>query len=330
MDQRVLITGATGFLGQEVARRLVARAGVHLRALVRSDDAAQPLADLGVEIHPGDLRETTSLAGAARGIDLVIHLAAVHRGGNLRRTDFWQVNSEGTKRLLQEAVRAGVRRFVYVSTAGVLGNVRPNRLGTEADAAKPRDLYEVTKWRGEQAVRRIAHSDGLEAVIVRPAAVYGPGERRFLKLFRPIARRRFVVIGSGEHRLHFIHVADAAEGILAAAMSPDARGETFLLADSSPIRIGDLVRLVASALGVPPPSLRIPYAPVYALALACEGLCRPFGLAPPLYRRRLAFFGTERAYSTRKLAEVTGFRARTELATGIPELAAWYRAEKLL
>jgi nucleoside-diphosphate-sugar epimerase len=125
-------------------------------------------------------------------------------------------------------------------------------------------------------------------------------------------------------------VADAAEGILAAAETPDARGETFLLADAAPIRIGDLVRMVAGALGVPPPALRIPYAPVYALALACEGLCRPFGIAPPLYRRRLAFFGTERAYSTEKLATVTGFRPQIALATGIPELAAWYRAEKLL
>jgi nucleoside-diphosphate-sugar epimerase len=330
MDERVLITGATGFLGQEVVRRLAMRGGIQLRALVRSEKAAESLAPFGVEPHRGDLRETASLVGAARGIDLVIHLAAVHRGGNLRRTDFWQVNSEGTKRILQESVRSGVRRFVYVSTAGVLGNVRRHRLGTEADAPKPRDLYETTKWRGEQAVRRIAHSDGLEAVIVRPAAVYGPGERRFLKLFRPIAHRRFIVIGSGDHRLHFVHVADAAEGILAAAETPDARGETFLLADAAPIRIGDLVRMVAGALGVPPPALRIPYAPVYALALACEGLCRPFGIAPPLYRRRLAFFGTERAYSTEKLATVTGFRPQIALATGIPELAAWYRAEKLL
>jgi nucleoside-diphosphate-sugar epimerase len=330
MDERVLITGATGFLGREVARRLLARGG-RLRALVRPEASAAELLALGdVELHRGDLRDTASLAGAARGIDLLIHLAAVHRGGNLRRTDFWQVNSEGTKRLLQEAVRAGVRRFVYVSTAGVLGDVGPSRLGTESDAPRPRDLYEITKLRGEQAVRRVAHSDGLEAVIVRPAAVYGPGERRFLKLFRPIARRRFVVIGSGNHRLHFIHVADAADGILAAATTPEARGETFMLADSAPIRIADLVRLVAGALGVPPPSIRIPYAPVFALALACEGLCRPLGIDPPIYRRRLAFFGTERAYATGKLAAATGFRARTELATGIPELAAWYRAENLL
>jgi nucleoside-diphosphate-sugar epimerase len=329
MDERVLITGASGFLGQEVVRQLMAR-GVHLRALVRSDRAAEPLRALGIEIHRGDLKQTTSLAGAARGIDLILHLAAVHRGGTLRRSDFWQVNSEGTKRLLQESVRNGVRRFVYVSTAGVLGNVRPHRLGTESDAPHPRDLYETTKWRGEQAVRRIAHTDALETVIIRPAAIYGPGERRFLKLFRPIAHRRFVVIGSGRHRLHFIHVRDAATGILAAAFAPAAGGETFLLADQAPVQIQELVGLVAGALGVPPPSLRIPYAPVFALALACEGVCLPFGLEPPLYRRRLAFFGTERAYAVEKLASAVGFRAQTALPAGIQELADWYRAEKLL
>lgn len=329
MDQRVLITGANGFVGQEVVRQLVAR-GTPMRALVRSERAGEPLRALGVEIHRGDLKQTTSLAGVARGIDLVLHLAAVHRGGNLRRSDFWQVNSEGTKRLLQEAVRHGVRRFVYVSTAGVLGDVGPRRLGTESDVPHPRDLYEVTKWRGEQAVRRIAHTDGLETVIVRPAAVYGPGERRFLKLFRPIARRRFVVIGSGRHRLHFIHVRDAAAGILAAADSPATAGDTFLLADRAPVQIQELVAMIASALGVPPPTLRIPYAPLLALALACEGVCRPFGVDPPLYRRRLAFFGTERAYAVEKLAATVGFRAQVPLAVGIQELATWYRAEKFL
>jgi nucleoside-diphosphate-sugar epimerase len=240
------------------------------------------------------------------------------------------VNSEGTKRLLQESVRHGVRRFVYVSTAGVLGDVGPRHLGTETSIPRPRDLYEVTKWRGEQAVRRIAHTDHLETVILRPAAVYGPGERRFLKLFGPIAHRRFVVIGSGRHRLHFIHVRDAAAGILAAADSPAAAGDTFLLADAAPVQIQELVGLVAGALGVPPPTLRIPYAPVLALALACEAVCRPIGVAPPLYRRRLAFFGTERAYSVEKLATTVGFRAQIALPAGIQELADWYRAEKLL
>jgi len=285
---------------------------------------------LGVEIHRGDLRQTTSLAGAARGIDLVLHLAAVHRGGSLRRSDFWQVNSEGTKRLLQESVRNGVRRFVYVSTAGVLGDVRPDRLGTEADMPHPRDLYELTKWRGEQAVRRIAHADGLETMILRPAAVYGPGERRFLKLFRPIAHRQFILIGSGRHRLHFIHVEDAAAGILAAAGSPAAASDTFLLADAAPIQIQELVRLVADALGVAPPRFRIPYAPMLALAVACEGVCRPLGIAPPLYRRRLAFFGSERAYAVEKVAAAVGFRAQVPLPAGIAQLAAWYRAENLL
>jgi dihydroflavonol-4-reductase len=329
MDERILITGATGFLGREVCRRLVAR-GARVRALLRPGATPESAGDAAIEWFRGDLRDTLSLTGAARDIDLVIHLAAVHRGGSLRRTDFWQVNAEGTKRLLQEASRSGVRRFVYVSTAGVLGDVGPDHLGTESDSPHPCDLYELTKWRAEQAVRRIAHTDGLEAVIVRPSAVYGPGETRFQKLFRPLHRRRFVLIGSGHHRLHFIHVRDAAEGILAAAAAPKAVGETYLLADAAPIRMADLVRLIADILAVPAPRHRIPYAPVYALALMCEGLCRPLGLSPPIYRRRLRFFGADRAYSTDKIRTSLGFEARIGLADGFRELADWYREKGLL
>ncbi len=329
MAKGILVTGGTGFLGEEVCRRLLAE-GATVRALVRPNSDGSRLAALGAAIQHGDLRDTWSLDDVAGNIDIILHLAAVHRGGAIRRTDFWQVNAEGTKRLLQMAVRSGVRRFVYVSTAGVLGDVGPDRLGTESDPPRPRDLYELTKWRGEQAVRRIAHSSGIEEVILRPCAIYGPGERRFVKLFRPIARRRFVLIGSGTKRLHFIHRDDAVEGILRAARLPQARGRTFLLAGDAPIPVGDFVRLIARILQVAPPSGRIPYAPVKALALLTEGVCWPLRISPPLYRRRLAFFDTERAYSTERARAVLGFHPRIGLEDGLSELAAWYRAEKLL
>jgi nucleoside-diphosphate-sugar epimerase len=329
MGERLLVTGATGFLGQEICRRLVER-GAQVRALVRPGAPATALEALGVAIHRGDLRETWSLDGVARDIDIILHVAAVYRGGAIRRTDFWQINAEGTKRLLHEAARHHVRRFVYVSTAGIHGNVRPGRLATESDPARPRDLYELTKWRGEQAVRRIAHSDRIEAVIVRPSAIYGPGERRFLKLFRPIASRRFVLIGSGRTRVHFIHRDDAVDGIIAAAMAPQSAGEAFLLADRSPIATGDLVQAISTLLGVPPPRFRVPYTPVKLLAMTTEALCRPLRLPPPLYRRRLAFFGTDRAYATEKARAILGFQPRVELAAGLLELANWYRKENLL
>jgi nucleoside-diphosphate-sugar epimerase len=329
MGDRVLITGATGFLGKEVCSRLV-QAGAEVRALARPTSDISDLQRSGVEIHLGDLRDTVSLDGAARDIDTVVHTAAAHRGGAVSRTDFWQVNAEGTKRLLQTASRSGVRRFIHISTAGVLGGGGPQRLATESDAPSPSNLYELTKWRAEQAVRRIAHSDNLEAVILRPVAVYGPGERRFLKLIRPIKNRRFVLIGSGRIRVHFIHRDDAVDAILTAMAAPQATGETFLLADDAPIRMRDLVEMIARLIGVPPPRLRVPFAPVKLLAIATEAFCRPLGLSPPLYRRRLAFFGTERAYSTDKARTLLGFRPKRDLAGGLAELVDWYRSEGLL
>jgi nucleoside-diphosphate-sugar epimerase len=325
---RVLITGGTGFLGRALCRRLAAE-GEQVRALVRPGTDASLFEELGIDIRRGDLRNAWSLADIARGIDTIIHAGAMHRGGRLRRTDFWQANSEGTRHLLQEAVHSGVRRFVYLSTAGVHGDTA-GRLAVETDAPHPGDLYQITKFQGEQAVRRIAHSDGLDAVILRPGALYGAGEPRFAKLYRPIARRQFVMIGSWKNRIHFLHRDDAVEAVLTASRHAAASGETFLVAGPGPTTMRELVGSIATSLDVPPPSFRVPISPLRALAVGIHAVCRPLRIDPPLYPRRLAFFGTDRAYRTDKIRTRLGFKPRRELDEGLREMAAWYRDQGLL
>ncbi len=323
---RVLVTGATGFLGQAVCRRLVRRR-VAVCALVRRPNDA--LRAAGIDCRVGDLRHTTTLEGIARGCDAIVHAAAVFRGARISRRDFWQVNAEGTRRLLNEAVRAGVERFVYVSTAGVHGHVQ-GACAVETDPPKPADLYALTKLQGEAAVRRIARTDGLGTVILRPCAIYGPGDQRFLKLFRPIAKRRFALIGSGRLHTHCVHVADVAEAVDRCLTAPPAVGETFLVAGPAPTTIRAFVAAIARSLGAPEPRWRVPYAPVWVAAHLLQAAGRLFRFAPALYPRRLAFFGTNRAYSSEKLRTVLGWAPETQLDDGLLELARWYRDQGLL
>ncbi|MGD8395247.1 MAG: NAD-dependent epimerase/dehydratase family protein [Candidatus Eiseniibacteriota bacterium] len=325
---RVLITGATGFLGLGLCQRLLAEGAV-VRALVRPGTEAAGLEALGAEVQRGDLRRSWSLGGVARDVDVVVHAAAVHRGGRLGRTDFWQVNSEGTRHLLQEAVTAGVRRFVYVSSAGVLGDAGRHLLA-ESDPPRPADLYQITKLRGEQAVRRIAHADGIDAVILRPATIYGRGDHRFRKLFVAVAHRRFVMIGPWSRHVHFVHRDDVVEAIALACHRPEAAGETFLVAGPGPATMRELIGGIARAVGVPPPRLSLPHAPVALVAGATLVASRIFRFEPPIDPRRLAFFGTERAYRTDKLLRRLGFKARVGLDEGLEEMANWFREQHLL
>ncbi len=327
-DERVLVTGATGFTGSHLARKLVAR-GARVTAFARASSHTQELADLGVEVRTVDIRDWADVARHMETFDRVYHIAAAFRTQHADMKEFRRVNVDATGHLLEAARDQGVRRFVHCSTVGVQGEIE-NPPATEEHPFRPGDPYQTTKLEGEMLAREAMDAGSMEVTVVRPVGIYGPGDRRFLKLFRPISRRRFVMIGSGEVLYHLTYVEDLVEGILLAGEQAAAPGEVFTLGGARYTTLNELTRLIADALEVPPPRVRIPYAPVHLASVVCDRVFRSVGLSPPLYPRRVEFFSKDRAFDISKARKLLGYEPRVDLEEGLRRTAQWYREEELI
>lgn len=320
---RVLVTGATGFTGGHLARALAAR-GYAVRALVRDTVAAQPLRVAGIELATGDLRNPEAVSAATRGVDVVYHIAAIYRQAGLRTEEYRAVNTAAVRTVIEAAARAGARRVVHCSTVGVHGDVERPPAGEDAPF-KPGDVYQKTKLEGEQVARQAAADTGVDVVIARPTGIYGPGDRRLLKLFRGVARRRFAILGRGEIFYHLTYVDDLVEGFRLCGEMPAAAGRTYILAGAEVTTLNELTRLIAAEAGVAPPRLRLPVWPFWAAGAVCEALCAPIGVEPPLYRRRVDFFTKSRAFDISRARAELGYNPQVDLKEGIHRTLEWYR-----
>lgn len=323
---KVLVTGATGFTGGHLALGLKAR-GHDVSAMVRSDARAAHLRDSGIPLRIGDLANPASLPRAVdEGFDVIYNIAALYRQAGLPENVYRQVNATAVGQLIDTAAKYGVRRLVHCSTVGVHGDIRPAAANEDAPF-NPGDVYQDSKVEGERIALDAAARTGIEVVIARPSGIYGPGDRRLLKLFRGVARRRFVILGDGEIFYHLTYIDDLVEGFRLCAEVPGAAGRTYILAGGEVPTLNDLVALIAQDAKVPPPRLHLPVWPVWLAGAACEALCAPFGIEPPLYRRRVDFFTKSRAFDITRARQELGFAPAVGLRDGIHRTMAWYRAQ---
>lgn len=323
---RVLVTGATGFTGGHLARYLAGR-GQEVRALVRAGaapDARRELAAAGVALVEGDLRDSAALERACAGVEVVYHIAAIYRQAGLRDEEYRAVNAVAPRTVVLAAAAGGVRRVVHCSTVGVHGDVEHPPAGEDAPL-RPGDIYQQTKLEGEAAAREAGRSAGIEVVVARPTGIYGPGDRRLLKLFRGVARRRFVVLGSGRIFYHLTYIDDLVEGFRLCGVVPAAAGGTYILAGGEVTTLHELIGIIAEEARVPRPRLRLPVWPFWIAGAACEALCTPLGIEPPIYRRRVDFFTKSRAFDISRARAEIGYTPQVPLREGIRRTLAWYR-----
>jgi dihydroflavonol-4-reductase len=321
---RSLVTGATGFTGGHLARALVAR-GDAVSALVRNEGpAAAALAQAGIALVRGDVRDPAALAAATADVDVVYHVAAMYRQAGLPDEIYRAVNATAVKEIVEAAARAGVKRVVHCSTVGVHGDIAHPPANEDAPF-DPGDIYQVTKLEGEDLARDAATRLGIEVTIVRPTGIYGPGDRRLLKLFRGVARRRWVTLGAGDIYYHLTFIDDLVEGFYLCATHPAAANRTYILAGGEVTTLNALVALVAEGAGVPAPTLHLPVWPFHAAGAACEAVCAPLGIEPPIYRRRVDFFTKSRAFDITRARREIGFAPRVGLRDGIRRTLDWYR-----
>ena len=320
---RVLVTGATGFTGGHLARMLAAR-GNAVRALVRDPSRAESLVRSGIDVVQGDLREPAALADAVRNTEVVYHIAATYREAGIPKDTYRAINAVAVRQLVEAAAAARVSRVVHCSTVGVHGDIEHPPAGEHAPL-KPGDIYQETKLEGERLAREAGERLGIEVTIVRPSGIYGPGDRRLLKLFRSVARRRWVTLGSGEIYYHLTYIDDLVEGFRLCGEHPAAANDTFILAGPEVSTLNELVATIAEVAGVPAPRVHLPVWPFWAAGALCEAVCVPLRLEPPIYRRRVDFFTKSRAFDITHAKTTIGYAPRVALREGIRRTLDWYR-----
>ena len=322
MPNIALVTGASGFTGTHLCRRLLQEGGA-VRAFVRPSSNPHTLGSMGAEIVRGDVRDPDSVKHAVRGVKRVYHLAAVYRQEAVSRQQVWDTHVTGTQVLLEASLKAGVERFVHCSTVGVQGAIA-NPPAKETAPYHPGDEYQRTKMEGERLALKFFGETGLPGVIIRPAGIYGPGDLRFLKLFKHIQSRRFVMFGNGEVLYHFTYVQDLVTGMKLASERPEAIKQIYTIAGNEYVTLNTLVALVADCVGAPRPRWRFPFWPLWLASVGCEIVCKPLGIEPPLYRRRADFFRKDRAFDISKAKTDLGYMPQMDLKTGLQITADWY------
>ncbi|MEO5763245.1 MAG: NAD-dependent epimerase/dehydratase family protein, partial [Vicinamibacteria bacterium] len=321
---KVALTGASGYTGGHLLKRLLAR-GDSVKALVREGSVTPVLKSSGAELVIGELGGADDARRLVEDCEAVLHVAAVYRTAGHPDAYYRKINVEATRQLLEAAKAAGVRRVVHTSTVGVHGDVK-NPPGDETSPIAPSDIYQETKAEADAMARAFGVAEGLEVAIVRPGAIYGPGETRLLKVFKSIARGRYAVVGSGLPHYHLAYIDDLVDGFLLALDRPEAAGETFIIAGPSSLSQDDLAREVAKATGGSVWPFHIPAWPIQRLGDVVEALWVPLGIEPPLHRRRVDFWVKNRSFTIAKARRLLAYAPKVDAAEGIKRTADWYRA----
>ncbi|MDD5676939.1 MAG: NAD-dependent epimerase/dehydratase family protein [Kiritimatiellae bacterium] len=320
---RVLVTGATGFTGALLTRKL-ARAGLEVHAIARASSSLEALLDLPIRWHRGNVFDEAVVAEAAQGVEYIFHVAAAYREAKHADAMYHKVHVLSTQLLARAASRnPEFKRFVHVSTVGVHGHIA-NPPADELYSMHPGDIYQQTKAEAEMWLRDFAQKKSLPYTVIRPTAIYGPGDTRLLKFFRMASRRTLFLLGHGQCLYHLIHVDDLTNIIILAATHAAAQDEIFICGNAECVTLDQMARIVAGELGNRFRLVRLPALPFFLAADVCEWVCRALGVEPPIHRRRLAFFTKDRSFNTRKLREKLGYQARYSNEEGLIQTARWY------
>jgi len=321
---KVFLTGGTGFTGSHLAKRLI-EDGHKVRALARPSSNIETLKKLGAEIITGDMTDRDLLFKSIKGVDWVFNIAAAFRQANLPDSQFFAVNCEAVKSILDACMQHQVQKFVHCSTIGVITTVK-NPPADENSPVCPGDVYQKSKYAGELEVLRQAAEKKIPATVIRPCAIYGPGDLRMLKLFKMVAKKRFLFFGSGNAYLHTVFVENLVDGFILAAQKHESAGQVFIIGDEGYVTLNELVKIIAEQFDVNTPKLHIPYRPFEILAIIVESLYKKLKIKkePPIYKRRISFFKKSRAFSIKKARDILGYSPKIDLKTGIAITAKWY------
>lgn len=326
---RILVTGGTGFTGKALVKRLLDE-GHQVRALDYKEGLrSEELREWGAEVVLGSVVEKDIVERCMDGMEVVHHLAAAFRELDVPESHYYDVNVEGTRNVLEAAWSHGVRRFIYCSTCGVHGNI-DNPPGGEDAPIRPEDYYQRTKYEAEPLVQEYFEK-GLRTVILRPAAIYGPGDpERFQMIFKRVASGSFPMFGDGKTYYHPLYIDNLLDSFVLAMEEGKGDGQAYLIADEEYVEIEDLVRRVGKAMDIDVKIRRYPLLPLIVAGHVCELVCRPLRITPPIFPRRVDWYRQNRAFDISRAKRDLGYRPRVGLDEGLRRTAEWYRQEGYL
>jgi UDP-glucose 4-epimerase len=310
---RLLVTGATGFIGSRLCETLTA-AGYLVRAALRTDCPVRAATAENVVV--GEINSATDWARALRGVDAVIHTAArahiLHDAPTAAEL-YSETNERGTRQLVGAAARANVARFVLLSSVKVNGEESGAKAYTAVDTPQPQDDYGCSKWRAEQSVIDIAARSDMQTVIVRPPLVYGPGVRaNFLRLLQWVDRGWPVPLGAVRNTRSLVNIGNLCDFLLLVLKHPDASGRTWMVSDGEDLSTPELIRRLGTAMAR---RVRLIPVPVRLLRLSANLIGRKDELA------RLCGSLTVDVSPAR--AEL-GWAPRTSVDAALASTVAWY------
>lgn len=320
---RVAVTGGAGFIGSHLIEALLAR-GDDVVCVEHEMASTRWVRDLPVDIRTHGLRDARSLTEALDGADVVFHLAGLTQARKI--ADYYEVNTEGTARVLQAAARHGAAapRVVLASSIAAVGPARKERPLSLDSVPRPLSHYGHSKLLAE--VMMHAYADRVPGVILRLSSVYGPRERGVLMFFQMVQKGIALTIGRWDREVCLLYVADLVNALLAAGSSEQAVGRTYYVAHPSPLTWRDFAQVVSAELNRTPMLLSVPRSIAKAVAVGAE--------AAAFVRRSAAILNRERVRELIQLRWVCdvgrtvqeiGFRPAYPLARGVHHTAIWYR-----
>ena len=322
---KYLITGATGFIGPHLIKRLI-NEGHSCRGLIRDGSKVQDLKELGVELVKGDITRAETLKGIADGMDRVLHLATLGHMSNFTVTEpmFEAINVEGALNIMEEALKSRVPRVVHCSTVAAMG-ICPDNPATEESRCYPHHPYGRSKLKAEREILKLVKEKNLPAVIVRFSMVYGPGDGRdILKLARLSKKGLFPKIGSKPKLTPLVHVDDAVQGLLLAA-EKGRIGEVYLLTNQESMPFDNITKILQQALSIKKFPLYVPEWAALTVASLSEKIFPLIGKTPPVSRKNIESTLADRVFSIEKAKKELGFHPLVNPENGLRETVEWYR-----
>ncbi|HEY3229013.1 MAG TPA: NAD-dependent epimerase/dehydratase family protein [Roseiflexaceae bacterium] len=311
----ILITGGTGFLGQHLVRALL-RQGHRVRLLSRNVAQVDELIAAGATPVAADLRDRAAVIAACAGVDVVYHVGALSAPWG-RRADFFAINVDGTAAVLEGCRSQGVRRLIYVSSPSVVFDGRDHHDLTE-NAPYPRrfaSVYSLTKKLGEDLVNA---AEEIDSVIVRPKAIFGPGDRALLPRLIAAARQgRLPQIGDGRNLVDLTYVDNVAHALVLALDAAAASGKTYTITNDEHVPLWEVIRSVLRRLGIHADLRPVPLAALLAAASLMECRAALTGKEPLLTRYSAAVLGRTQTYDISAARRDLGYAPRVSVAAGI-------------